>query len=207
MGSCLLILPAILAVPLPGPQVLFRDAALVHQSSHSHRTPLLTSPLSPSLFHTPVRTPSLLQSPSLVRSPSLVQHTDGRLFAVNANLQPGQLFQTADGRIFTLAAQATSAFSPTSQAPSDSSGAPSSPFLDPNQDDVIIAARDSPANEEAIKPIAEETTTVEPVTEAPVPRPAQVSLPLTSPVIATAPLTPSTARFVSAIPATFQLLY
>merc|ERR1712106_1174933 len=114
MGSCLLILPAILAVPVPGPQVLFRDAALVHQSSHSHRTPLLTSPLSPSFLHTPVR------------SPSLVQHADGRLFAVNANLQPGQLFQTADGRIFTLAAQATSASSPTSQTPSDSSGAPSS---------------------------------------------------------------------------------
>ena len=44
-----------------------------------------------------------LSSPSSVQSPSLVQHNDGRFFAVNANLQQGQLFQTADGRLFTLA--------------------------------------------------------------------------------------------------------
>ena len=35
--------------------------------------------------------------------PALVQHADGRLFAVNAHLQPGQLFQAGDGRVFTLA--------------------------------------------------------------------------------------------------------
>lgn len=33
----------------------------------------------------------------------MLQHDDGRFFALNANLQPGQFFQTSDGRIFTLA--------------------------------------------------------------------------------------------------------
>ena len=46
-------------------------------------------------------------------SPSLVQHADGRYFAVNAHLQPGQLFQAADGRLFTLA---TSSVQEVSQA-------------------------------------------------------------------------------------------
>ena len=45
----------------------------------------------------------LQQQPSLLQQqPSLLQHTDGRFFALNANLQPGQIFQTPDGRIFTL---------------------------------------------------------------------------------------------------------
>ena len=39
---------------------------------------------------------------SILRSPALFQHSDGRLFAVNAHLQPGQLFRTGDGRVFTL---------------------------------------------------------------------------------------------------------
>ena len=46
-------------------------------------------------------------------APSLVQHADGRYFAVNAHLQPGQLFQAADGRLFTLA---TSSLQEVSQA-------------------------------------------------------------------------------------------
>ena len=48
--------------------------------------------------------PSLLQQqPSLLQQqPSLLQHADGRFFALNANLQPGQIFQTPGGRIFTL---------------------------------------------------------------------------------------------------------
>ena len=49
--------------------------------------------------------PSTLAAPQLhpLHPPSLVQHTDGRYFAVNAHLQPGQLFQAGDGRVFTLA--------------------------------------------------------------------------------------------------------
>ena len=39
---------------------------------------------------------------SILRSPALFQHSDGRLFAVNAHLKPGQLFRTGDGRVFTL---------------------------------------------------------------------------------------------------------
>lgn len=48
--------------------------------------------------------PAFLQQGTslLQQQPSLLQHTDGRFFALNANLQPGQIFQTPDGRIFTL---------------------------------------------------------------------------------------------------------
>ena len=46
-----------------------------------------------------------------VISPSLIQHKDGRFFAVNANLSPGQLFATADGRIFTLAQKSATTLS------------------------------------------------------------------------------------------------
>ena len=45
----------------------------------------------------------LLPTVHNLHQPALVQHQDGRLFAVNAHLQPGQLFQTGDGRVFTLA--------------------------------------------------------------------------------------------------------
>merc|ERR1712038_1442044 len=105
---CQLFLPAtILSAPLPDPQLLFRDTALVHQSSHS-------SPLNSLTHHSHSVQDSTSSSHShhtsrgVLHSPSLVQHADGRLFAVNANLQPGQLFQTADGRIFTLATPALS---------------------------------------------------------------------------------------------------
>ena len=38
-----------------------------------------------------------------LQGPALVQHKDGRLFVVNAHLQPGQLFRSQDGRVFALA--------------------------------------------------------------------------------------------------------
>ena len=101
---------------------------------------------------------------------------------MNANLQPGQLFQTADGRIFTLA---TPALSTTPQQ---------------DQDAQVVEARVGTDREEDTEEVSEEATTMEPVvTEAPVPREA----PISKPVIATAPFTPSTARFVSAVPANF----
>ena len=58
----------------------------------------------------------LLLSPALAvpQQPSLVQHTDGRYFAVNAHLQPGQLFQSADGRFFSLASSPLQAVRETS---------------------------------------------------------------------------------------------
>ena len=63
------------------------------------------------LLHHLHHQPALLQH--YQAAPSLVQHADGRYFAVNAHLQPGQLFQAADGRLFTLA---TSSLQEVSQA-------------------------------------------------------------------------------------------
>ena len=63
------------------------------------------------LLHHLHHQPALLQH--YQAAPSLVQHADGRYFAVNAHLQPGQLFQAADGRLFTLA---TSSLQQVSQA-------------------------------------------------------------------------------------------
>jgi len=53
----------------------------------------------------------LVQQSSRIQQeePVLLQHADGRFFALNANLEAGQFFQTADGRIFTLAAAGSSA--------------------------------------------------------------------------------------------------
>ena len=212
LACCLFLLPSTPAAPLPHPQVLLHDSGLVHQASHSHRSPLgSVSHNSHSVqdsrsavhrHHSQAsRLHSLLSNPlppSLAHSPSLVQHADGRLFAVNANLQPGQLFRTADGRIFELSAQA-----PLGPAITSKPDSPSSSMAETNQesDDVLIAARDSSENEETTDAPAVETTTIEPVTEAPVPRSSPISQPQQSRIIATAPFTPSTARFVSAVPA------
>jgi len=187
---CLLLLSSSLGAPQPEPQVLFRDSALALQSSHS-----LHSPLHSLSHHSHSVQDSTRRAGhhSLLSSPSLVQHSDGRLFAVNANLQPGQLFQTSDGRIFTLATTVHAQPLP-STAPLSSSAQEQAP--------EIIDAREASDNEEATEEPSNETTTMEPVvTEAPIPRRAQASPPRLSPVIATAPFTPSTARFISAIPA------
>merc|ERR1719245_1838866 len=110
---CCLVLPH---AALGAPQVLFRDTALVQQSSHSQQSPhhslshhshSVQDSTSTSHSHNT----RVGVSPLSLHSPSLVQHADGRLFAVNANLQPGQFFQTTDGRIFTLATPALSATS------------------------------------------------------------------------------------------------
>ena len=82
----LLVLPATLADPEP------QHPLLHHQVQHHQ----------PTLLHH-----------YQAAAPSLVQHADGRYFAVNAHLQPGQLFQAADGRLFTLA---TSSLQEVSQA-------------------------------------------------------------------------------------------
>jgi hypothetical protein len=204
---CLFLLPSIPAAPHPDPQVLFRDSALLHQASHSHLSPL------GSVSH---NSHSVQDSRSAVHrhhtqgasqadrlhshTPSLVQHADGRLFAVNTNLQPGQLFQTADGRIFELSAKA-----PLGQAITSKPDSPSSSMAETNQesDDVLIAARDSSEIEETTE--APETTTIELVTEAPVPRSSPISQPQRSRIIATAPFTPATARF--AVPAVTHITH
>merc|ERR1711936_1171651 len=70
--------------------------------------PAILADAEPQLLH---HQPTLLHH--FQSAPSLVQHADGRYFAVNAHLQPGQLFQAADGRLFTLA---TSSVQEVSQA-------------------------------------------------------------------------------------------
>merc|ERR1711892_745195 len=233
--SCLLGLPVISSIPQP--QVLFRDSALVHQASHSHRSPLGSvshnshsvqdSSSAVHRHHTQAtnqasRLRTLLSSPltqtshSVLQAPSLVQHADGRFFAVNANLQPGQLFQTADGRIFSLASSQASVLPAPISSPGPSAPAvpvaplaPLAPVSPVNEDDddVVIDVRDSAQNLENTEAPVLETTTLEPlepITEAPVTRAAPISQPQTSRVIATAPFTSSTARFVSAVPAISQ---
>jgi len=137
------------------------------------------------------------------RQPSLVQHRDGRFFAVNANLQAGQLIQSSDGRYFTLAgASIAPQFSVPISSPAPSAPAPA-PAPVPQADSPIVeVARD-----------VEQTTTEEPIattalapTEAPAaaaPRGAAPQEPRG--VIATAPLTSATSRFVSALPLVPQL--
>ena len=198
---CSLLLPILCS---PHPQVLFRDTPLVHQLAHSHGSQL--SSVSHLHDSTPGvlrhltqarRLPTLLSSP-LSQPPALVQHSDGRFFAVNANIQPGQFFQTADGQILSLA-PALGQASPSAPVLPPSSSTP--PVSQPSEgsEEVIIAARDSSEDMDATEAHAMETTSPEPVAESPEPTVSRM-IGQQQP-IATAPFTPSTARFVSAVPA------
>ena len=75
---------------------------------HRHHT----QATNPGSLHVVHNTPGdLLSTPAVISrqaallqssSPSLLQHADGRFFALNANLGPGDVFRTADGRTFAL---------------------------------------------------------------------------------------------------------
>ncbi len=68
---------------------------------HRHHTQTTSPRLQLAAVH---QEPTFVTAAVREEEPVLLQHADGRFFALNANLQPGQYFQTADGRIFTLAA-------------------------------------------------------------------------------------------------------
>ncbi len=68
---------------------------------HRHHTQATSPRLQLAAVH---QEPTFVTAAVRQEEPVLLQHADGRFFALNANLQPGQYFQTADGRIFTLAA-------------------------------------------------------------------------------------------------------
>jgi hypothetical protein len=158
-----------------------------------------------SLFEAP---PAVL--PPLPAQPTLLQHADGRFFAANVNLRPGQFFQTPDGRVFTLAATAAAAdgkvnvgepatgATATATASSDNNNAVAS--LD-NRDqgassdaDVegIVEGEDEPAS------ILARDVIVDTTPATPTPTAARQRTTAQPQVIAAAPLTPSTARFVAA---------
>merc|ERR1712123_101269 len=89
---------------------LFRQASHTGplSSHHAHEVHDLTSSHTRHHSSTPGGLRVFSQAPALVshavqRAPSLVQHTDGSFFALNSNIQPGQIIQSGDGRYFTLA--------------------------------------------------------------------------------------------------------
>jgi len=164
---------------------------------HRHQT----HATSPRVALAPAIEPVFLRQS--VEEPILLQHADGRFFALNANLQPGQFFRTADGRIFTLKSNIDA---------SDRSVV----------NESLDVTRDGKNEEESTtvatttsQPTTIATTTPAPVTEVASIIPLQLdeeetsarstnnadnneSSPVAASIIATAPLTPSTARFVGA---------
>jgi len=133
--------------------------------------------------------------------PVLLQHADGRFFALNANLQPGQFFQTSDGRIFTLRASSTGAsrnrISDTQEATRERTVENTSTEAPETTTEAVTTTTTTSAT----------TTTPEPTTEMPVVEDSETSgrvieddstRQVEANIIATAPLTPSTARFVGA---------
>ncbi len=186
--------------------VLFRSSLLPGRISHHAKT--VSDGVSTVHRHqTHATSPRVAVEPVFLRQsveePILLQHADGRFFALNANLQPGQFFRTADGRIFTLKSNIAAS--------------------DRNiENENIDETRDANDEEESTtvatttsQPTTIATTTPAPVTEVVSIEPLQLDLeetsarstnnadnnessPLAASIIATAPLTPSTARFVGA---------
>ena len=164
-------------------------------SSISAISALLLLPLVSSL-PTPEAEAQLLPAAQNLQQPSLVRHADGRLFAVNAHLVPGQLFQTGDGRVFTLARTNNNHYgpppppSPPSPAPSPPSPAPASPG-EPDNDD----------NEGVIEARIPEAVTEAPTTEQPQLRSQLHSLPfqVVGPGLRTVPAGP-TVPLASVLP-------
>ena len=130
---------------------------------------------------TPEAEAQLLPAAQNLQQPSLVRHADGRLFAVNAHLVPGQLFQTGDGRVFTLARTNNNHYGPP-PPPSPPSPAPASPG-EPDNDD----------NEGVIEARIPEAVTEAPTTEQPQLRSQLHSLPfqVVGPGLRTVPAGPA----------------
>ena len=172
-------------------------------------------PFERSLFQPPPEVlPLAAQLPLADQPPALLQHADGRFFALNVNLRPGQFFQTPDGRVFTLAAapvtaaadkltstaEAADATAATAIASADSDAAildirGQGPSDTAEDTDVAAEGDDEPASI-----LARDVTTAVPAA-ATTPAPRRTAQPQ---VIAAAPLTPSNARFIaSATPFAF----
>merc|ERR1712106_602076 len=185
---------------------LFRQAS--HEgplsSHHAHEVHDLTSSHTRHHTSTPGGLRVFSQAPALVshavqRAPSLVQHRDGSFFALNSNIQPGQIIQSGDGRYFTLA---SSSVAPQFTLPVSSPVA-SSPIASSAE------SEDSPVIEVARDVVEETTTITEPpttTTTAPATAsPREAPAPEARGVISSTPLNSATSRFVSALPLFPQL--
>jgi hypothetical protein len=158
--------------------------------------------------------------PAAAAVPSLLQHADGRFFAVNVDLRPGQLFRTPDGRVFTLAAP--SAATATAGKPritvasditaSDGDSADDAALdirgqgqkPDGEEQEDLLQIVDGGADEPAsILARDATTTTTEPPSSAVITAATDIAVAAAAPadgpkLIASAPLTQSTARFLGA---------
>jgi len=189
--------------------ILFRSS-LPGRVSHHTRT--VTDGVSTvHRHHTQANNPStrvqLVQTPvvepvSRQQEPVLLQHADGRFFALNANLEPGQFFQTSDGRIFTLRAGANQ---PTRNR---NSGTGAQVTRDRTVDTTTTESPETTTEAVTTTTIATPSSP-EPVTEMPMLEDSNEAsgrrtneddsnTQVAASIIATAPLTPSTARFVGA---------
>jgi hypothetical protein len=151
--------------------------------------------------------------------PSLLQHADGRFFAVNVDLRPGQFFRTPDGRVFTLAAPSSSAATagkPLITAASDITASDVADAAldirgqgqgqpDGEEQEDLLHIVDGGADEPASILARDATTTTEQTPPPPsavateAPARAAAAAPTFGPnLIAAAPLTHSTARFLGA---------
>ncbi len=172
--------------------------------------------------------PAAALPPAATALPSLLQHADGRFFAVNVDLRPGQLFRTPDGRVFTLAAPSSFSTATASKLISAASDITASDVSDAaldirdqgqqpdgeEQEDllqIVDGGADEPAS--ILARDATTTTTTEPTTPpqsavvaTAEPARAAAAAPAVGPkLIASAPLTQSTARFLgAAIPFGFE---
>lgn len=181
--------------------VLFRSSLLPGRISHHTKTVSdgvstvhrhQTHATSPRVALTPAIEPVFLRQS--VEEPILLQHADGRFFALNANLQPGQFFRTSDGRIFTLKSNILASDRATNNEDLDvtrdaNEEESTTVATTTSQPTTIATTTPAPVTEVSIEPLEEETTKSADNDE---------SSPVAASIIATAPLTPSTARFVGA---------
>jgi hypothetical protein len=167
--------------------------------------------------------PPVALPPAAAAVPSLLQHADGRFFAVNVDLRPGQFFRTPDGRVFTLASPSSSSSTASSGKPliTAASDITASDVADAaldirgqgqgqpdgEQQEDLLHKVDGGADEPASILARDATTTTTeptPTTQSAVvataePARAAAAAPAVGPkLIASAPLTHSTARFLGA---------
>jgi hypothetical protein len=152
-----------------------------------------------------------LAPPATTALPSLLQHADGRFFAVNVDLRPGQFFRTPDGRVFTLAAPSSTATAgkPLTAASDITASDVSDAALDirgqgqqqpDGEDEDLLQLVDGGADEPAsiLARDATTTTTEPPPSAVATAAPARAAAAVGPKLIASAPLTHSTARFLGA---------